>query len=204
MRIGAAVLLFWTMTNAPAAAQWDIGLEVRTMRYHGSSHDTANSGGPETFRPANATAVGLRLERALGQARFGFQASYAGVGLTAAGPGLILTDNSTGQLIEGQLLLNFRVVGIGSSGAIRAELGPSLHLWKSDQEMRPRAGALGAVAYEWLVVTRLSARSELRGSFRNRGSTQVTCRPNWNGESPGATAWGWDCAIGYKTTLTAG
>src|SRR5207249_9324147 len=109
MRIGAAVFLFWTMTNAPAAAQWDIGLEVRTMRYHGSSHDTANSGGPETFRPANATAVGLRLERALGQARFGFQASYAGVGLTAAGPGLILTDNSTGQLIEGQLLLNFRV-----------------------------------------------------------------------------------------------
>jgi hypothetical protein len=165
MRIGAAVLLFWTITNAPAAAQWDIGLEVRTMRYRGSSHDTANSGGPETFRPANATAVGLRLERALGQARFGFHASYAGVGLTAAGPGLILTDNSTGQLIEGQLLLNFRVVGIGSSGAIRAELGPSLHLWKSGDENRTRLGGVTALAYEWPVTRRFSGAIRLEGIF---------------------------------------
>ncbi len=165
MRIGAAVLFFWTMTNAPAAAQWDVGLEVRTMRYRGSSHDTANSGGPETFRPANATAVGLRLERALGQARFGFQASYAGVGLTAAGPGLILTDNSTGQLIEGQLLLNFRVVGIGSSGAIRAELGPSLHLWKSADENRTRLGGVTALAYEWPVTRRFSGAIRLESIF---------------------------------------
>src|SRR3989442_14348276 len=95
MRIGAAVLLFWTMTNAPAAAQWDIGLEVRTMRYHGSSHDTANSGGPETFRPANATAVGLRLRPALGQARFGCQTPYARVGLSGTGPGIYMNGNPT-------------------------------------------------------------------------------------------------------------
>ena len=165
MRIGAAVLLFWTFTAAPAAAQWDIGLEIHTMRYRGSSHDTANSGGPETFRPANATAVGLRLERALGQARFGLQVSYASVGLTAAGPGLILTDNSTGQLIEGQLLLNFRVVGIGSSGAIRAELGPSLHLWKSGDENRTRLGGVTALAYEWPVTRRFSGAIRLEGIF---------------------------------------
>ena len=85
------------------------------------------------------------------------------MGLTAAAPHLTLTDNSVGQLVEGQLLVNFQVVGIGSSGAIRAELGPSLHLWKSDQEMRPRAGALGAVAYEWLVVSRLSGAIRVEG-----------------------------------------
>lgn len=165
MRIGAAVLLLWTITTAPATAQWDIGFEIRTMRYRGSSHDTANSGGPETFRPANGTAVGLRLERALGQARLGFQASYASVGLTAAGPGLILTDNSTGQLIEGQLLLNVRVVGIGSSGAIRAELGPSLHLWKSGDENRTRLGGVTALAYEWPVTRRFSGAIRLEGIF---------------------------------------
>lgn len=164
MRIGA-LLLFLVVTTAPAAAQWNVGLEFRTMHFHGSSHDTANSGGPETFRPANATAIGLRLERVLGRARFGFQASYAGVGLTAAGPGLILTDNSTGQLLEGQLLLNFQVVGIGSSGAIRAEVGPSLHLWKSGDENRKRLGGATALAYEWPVARRFSGSIRLEGVF---------------------------------------
>jgi len=93
----------------------------------------------------------------------GLQASYGNVGLTATGPGLTLIDNSTGQLIEGQLVVNFRVVGIGSSGAIRAELGPSLHLWKSGDENRTRVGALGALAYEWPVAKRFSGAIRLEG-----------------------------------------
>jgi len=76
---------------------------------------------------------------------------------------LILTDNSTGQLIEGQLLLNFRVVGIGSSGAIRAEVGPSLHLWKSGDENRTRLGGVTALAYEWPVTKRFSGAIRLEG-----------------------------------------
>jgi hypothetical protein len=95
----------------------------------------------------------------------GLRASYASVGLTAAGPGLILTDNSTGQLLEGHLLVNFRVVGIGSSGAIRAELGPSLHLWKSADENRTRAGGVGALAYEWPVAQRFSGAVRLEGTI---------------------------------------
>src|SRR5437773_725777 len=160
---GIAVLVLVAVTTAPAAAQWNIGFEISTTHYRGSARDTANSGSPESFRPANATLWGARIDRVVGRARVGVQAAYARLGLTGAGQGLVVTDNSTGRLLEGQVLVNFQVVGIGSSGAIRAELGPSLHLWKSDQEMRPRAGALGAVAYEWLVVSRLSGAIRVEG-----------------------------------------
>jgi len=83
----------------------------------------------------------------------------------AAGPGLVLIDNSTGQLLEGQLLANFQVVGIGSSGAIRAEVGPSLHLWKSGDELRSRAGAVAAAAYEWPVTNRFAGAIRLEGTM---------------------------------------
>src|SRR6267378_264389 len=161
--VALLVLVAVTTSPAPAAAQWDIGFEISATHYRGSSHDTTGGGGPSTFRPANGTNVGFRVDRALGRARLGLQASYASVGLTAAGPGLTLTDNSTGQLLEGKLLVNFQVAGIGSSGAIRAELGPSLHLWKSGDEVRRRAGATAATAYEWPVAQRLSGAIRLEG-----------------------------------------
>ena len=163
MRGSLALLVLVAVTTVPATAQWDIGFEISTTHYRGSSHDSAGSGGPSTFRPANATTFGLRVDRAIGGARLGLQASYAGVGLTAAGPGLTLIDNSAGHLLEGQLLLNFQVAGIGSSGAIRAEVGPSLHLWKSGEELRSRAGAVAAAVYEWPVTNRFSGAIRLEG-----------------------------------------
>ena len=163
MRMGAALLSFAALTSAPAAAQWGVGLEISTTHYRGSSHAATDSGGPTTLRPANATTLGLRVERSIGRARLGLQASYARVGLTAAAPNLTLTDNSVGRLFEGQLLLNFRVVGIGSSGAVKLELGPSLHLWKAEDEVRSRAGAVAAAAYEWPVANRFSGAIRLEG-----------------------------------------
>src|SRR3989442_13088227 len=167
MRVGVALLFLVAVTTppAPVAAQWDIGFEISTTRYRGSSHDTTGSNSPLTLRPANATNVGLRVDRAIGRARLGLRASYASVGLTAAGPGLVLIDNSTGQLLEGQLLANFQVVGIGSSGAIRAEVGPSLHLWKSGDELRSRTRALDAAAYDRPGTNRFSGAIRLEGTL---------------------------------------
>jgi hypothetical protein len=164
MRCGMALLVLVAVTTAPLTAQWHVGFEISTTRYRGSSRDTANSGGPSTFRPADATQLGVRVDRAVGRARLGLRASYASVGLTAAGPGLTLIDNSTGRVLEGQLLANFQVVGIGSSGAIRAEVGPSLHLWKSGDELRSRTGAVAAAAYEWPVSNRFSGAIRFEGT----------------------------------------
>ena len=144
MRGGVALLVLVVGPAAPATAQWHIGLELSTTHYRGSSHVRTDTGGPTTIRPANATTFAIRVNRGIGRARLGMQASYARVGLTVAAPDLTLTDNSVGRLFEGQLLLNFRVVGIGSSGAVKLELGPSLHLWKAEDEVRSRAGAVGS------------------------------------------------------------
>ena len=163
MRGGVLLLALVAVTATPAAAQWGVGFEISTTHYRGSSRAATDSGGPTTLRPANATSFGVRLDRAIGRARLGLQASYAHVGLTAAAPDLTLTDNSAGQLFEGQLLVNFRVGGIGSSGAVKLELGPSLHLWKSEDETRSRAGAVAAAAYEWPVASRLSGAIRIEG-----------------------------------------
>ena len=156
MRVGAALLLFLIAIAANGAAQWTVGFEMSTTHYRGTSRAVADSTGSPTLRPANATTFGVRVDRNIGRARIAVQSSYAKVGLAAAAPDLALIDNSSGQVLEGQLLLNFQVVGIGSSGAVRMEVGPSLHLWEGVDESRTRVGAVVASAYEWAVATRLT------------------------------------------------
>jgi hypothetical protein len=163
MRVRAAVLIFMAVIALPVAAQWNVGLEINATHYRGSSRAATDSSGPTRVRPADATAFGVRVDRVIRRARLGLQVSYATVGLTASAPNLILTDNSSGEVFEGQLLLNFQVAGIGSSGAVRMELGPSLHLWKAESESRSRAGAVAAAAYEWPVANRFSGAIRLEG-----------------------------------------
>lgn len=163
MRVRAAVLVFMAVIAVPVAAQWNVGLEINATHYRGSSRAATDSSGPTRVRPADATTFGVRVDRVIRRARLGLQISYATVGLTASAPDLILTDNSSGEVFEGQLLLNFQVAGIGSSGAVRMELGPSLHLWKAESESRSRAGAVAAAAYEWPVANRFSGAIRLEG-----------------------------------------
>jgi hypothetical protein len=163
MRVRAAVLVFMAVITVPVAAQWNVGLEINATHYRGSSRAATDSSGPTRLRPANATTLGVRVDRAIRRVRLGLQVSYATVGLTAAAPKLSLTDNSSGEVFEGQLLLNFQVAGIGSSGAVRMELGPSLHLWKAESESRSRAGGVAAVAYEWPVTNRFAGAIRLEG-----------------------------------------
>ena len=163
MRVGAAVLVFMAVIAVPAVAQWNVGFEINATHYRGSSRAANDSSGPTRVQPANGTTFGVRVDRAIGRERLGLQVSYATVGITAAAPDLTLTDNSSGEVLEGQLLLNFQVVGIGSSGAVRMELGPSLHLWKAEHETRSRAGAVAAAAYEWPIANRFSGAIRLEG-----------------------------------------
>ena len=163
MRVRAAVLVFMAVIAVPAAAQWNVAFEINATHDRGSSRAANDSSGPTRVQPANGTTFGVRVDRAIGRERLGLQVSYATVGITAAAPDLTLTDNSSGEVLEGQLLLNFQVVGIGSSGAVRMELGPSLHLWKAEHETRSRAGAVAAAAYEWPIANRFSGAIRLEG-----------------------------------------
>jgi len=163
MRICAlAMLVTLAAVTRPAAAQWYVGLELGAAQYGGSARDT--SGNPHAG-PGGATTVGLRVERSIGRLRGALRLSYGKPGFSVSGEGIRITDKTAGQLIESAALVSFRVGGIGPSGAVRAELGPALHLWKVGDEFRARLGAVGAAAYEWPVAGRFSGAIRLEGAL---------------------------------------
>ena len=43
-------------------------------------------------------------------------------------------------------------------------MGPSLHLWKSGDESRSRAGAVAAATYEWPVSNRVAGAIRFEGT----------------------------------------
>jgi len=161
----AALAALVALPVQAAGGQWSVGLELGAARFGGSAHDTSNGSGPPRWRPGDVPTIGLRVERGLGGGRFGvaLRGSYGKPGLSAIGQGLIVTDKSSGQLIELATLVAVRVGGIGPSGAVRAEIGPALHLWKFGDDMHSGVGALGALAYEWPVAGRLSGAIRLEG-----------------------------------------
>jgi hypothetical protein len=107
--------------------------------------------------------IGVRLERVVGRLGVALRGSMGKVGLVASGDDLAIIDKSAGNLIDVATLVAVRVGGIGPSGAIRAELGPALHLWDLGDEIRSRVEATGALAYEWPVTGRFSGAIRLEG-----------------------------------------
>jgi hypothetical protein len=140
----------------PLAAQWRLGVELASNSYHGSSHDTSSSHVVDEGRPGGGWAIGVSIRREWRRVGTGLRLSYAKPGFAVTGQGIDLTDKTTGRLLELVSMVGTRVGGIGLSGAVRVELGPSLHLWEFDGEIHPRVGATGAVAYEWLVSSRFT------------------------------------------------
>jgi hypothetical protein len=164
MRAFAIVAILLALTAGRALGQWRVGLEIATARYGGSAHDTSNGGGVPTFRPGDATMIGVRLERIMGRLGTALRVSMGTPGLAAYGDGLTVVDKSSGESIEVATFVAVRVGGIGPSGAIRAEIGPALHLWNFGDDLRSRIGALGALAYEWPVAGRFSGAIRLEGT----------------------------------------
>lgn len=145
------------------AAQWQLGFELAANRYQGSAHDTSSSHVVSEGRPGGGPTFGVLISRKWHRVGATLRVSYANPGFTVEGNDVSVTDKTTGRLVELASLLNTRVGGIGPSGAIRAELGPALHLWDFDGEFRTRVGAVGAAAYEWPVSSRFTGVVRLEG-----------------------------------------
>jgi len=163
MRALALIAFLAALPHRAALGQWYVGLELGSARYGGSARDTSNGTGPPAFRPGDGAMAGVRVGRVMGRFGAALRASIGKPGLAAGDGDLIIIDQSVGQLIEVATFVAVRVGGIGPSGAIRAETGPALHLWKIGDEIRSRIGAVGAVAYEWPVAARFSGAIRLEG-----------------------------------------
>ena len=143
MRALPVLWLLYLVATKTLTAQWHVGIELATTRYGGSARDTSAAHLASQGRPGDATAIGIRLDKRARHLGVAVRAAYAVPGFAIAGSDINATDKSTGDLIEFAALLSTRVGGVGSSGAIRAELGPSLHLWRFDDDFRTRVSALG-------------------------------------------------------------
>jgi hypothetical protein len=159
------VLLGSTATASRVAAQWHVGLELAATRFGGSAHDTSRGHVASNGRPGNAAMLGLRLGRDGRQFGIAVRGAYGNTGLTVTGQDISVTDKSTGRLVELTAAFRIRVGGIGPSGVVRAELGPALHLWDFDGDIRSRLGAVGAAAYEWPVAGGFSGAIRLEGAL---------------------------------------
>ena len=163
MRTLSAALVLLAATAHAVSAQWHIGLELAATGYGGSSHDTSNSHVASEGRPGDATAVTVRISRTWRRYGVALRASYAKPGLAVTGQDINLTDKTTGDLLEIGPVLITRVGGIGPSGAVNVEIGPALHLWNLDGDVRDRVSCLAALAYEWPVAGRFLGSVRVEG-----------------------------------------
>jgi hypothetical protein len=109
-----------------------------------------------------------------------------------------ITDKTTGRLVEAASLLSTQVGGIGSSGAIRAELGPALHLWDFDGEVRTRVGVVGAAAYEWPVSSRFTGAVRLEGILSPSWFNATDVPPEFERR----VTWRYGMSVGLRYRLT--
>jgi hypothetical protein len=157
-----ALALMSAVQPAAAAAQWRVGLELMAARYGGTARDTTNTAGT-TLNPGATTMLGARLDRTSGRWSLGLKIAYGKTGIRGAAGPISLTDKGIGDLIEADVLVGFQVGGIGSSGAVKVELGPALPLWDNGEGFRLRFAPLGAAAYEWEIAGRLTGALRLEG-----------------------------------------
>jgi len=164
MRTIAVAALLLTLPAGTVRSQWWVGVEVGSPHYRGSSRDTSTGGGPR-LRPGDGTTVAFRVDRRFGRVGVAVRASFGKPGIVGDQGPVAVMDKSTGQVVEVATLVAVRVGGIGPSGAVRAEVGPALHLWNIDDDVRSRVSALGALAYEWPLAGRCSGAIRLEGTL---------------------------------------
>lgn len=178
------------------AAQWSVGAEISASRYGGSSHDTSGTHAAPEGRPGDATVLHLRVEHRWRRFGIAIRAGTSKPGLAITGQGVNVTDKTSGRLIEAAALASTRVGGIGSSGAVRLELGPALHLW-SFEDTRSRLGATGALAYEWLVAGRFTGAVRLEGMISPSWFDQGDTPPEFERRA----TWRYNVGLGLRYRL---
>lgn len=188
-----AVLVMLGTGSRAAEGQWRIGLELMNSYYKGSAVDT--SGNPHA-RPGNALMPTLQVDTRIKNALVAVRLAYGNPGLSLTGEGLTITDGSHDYLLEGMGTVGFRVGGLGSSGAIRIEVGPSLHLWKVTDETRTRLGGLVGAAYEWPVSERFTGAVRVESIFSKSWFDETDLPSEYRRQA--TWRYGWGVGLRYR------
>src|SRR5262245_63647029 len=185
--VGFGFLLAMMGVARAAASQWRIGLELMNTYYSGSAVDT--SGNPHA-RPGNGLMPTLHLDTRIAGARVTLRMSYGKPGLSLTGQGVTITDRTSDKLFEWTGAVGFRVGGIGPSGAIVVDVGPTLHLWKATPETRTRVGGLVAGSYEWPVSERFSGAIRIESILSKSWFDETDLPPEYRRQANWRFGWG--------------
>ena len=126
--------------------------------------------------------------------------SYSKTGFAVAGGGVNVSDRTTGQLFDVSAVVSTRVGGIGPSGAVKVEVGPALHLWNIDGDVRKRIGPLAAVAYDWSVAGRLLGTVRLEGALSRSWFDPGDVPPEYERRA----TWRYGVGLGLRYRLSGG
>ena len=188
-----SVLLIAGISSSPAAGQWRLGLELMNSYYRGSAVDT--SGNPHV-RPGNALMPTLHLDTRINSVRVALRMSYGNPGLSLTGQGVTITDRSSDELFEATGTVGFHVGGIGPSGAVVVDVGPSLHVWKATPETRTRVGGLVAGTYEWPVTERFTGAIRIEGIVSKSWFDETDLPPEYRRQA--TWRYGWGLGLRYR------
>ena len=100
------------------------------------------------------------------------------------------------ELFEWTGTVGFRVGGIGPSGAIVVDLGPTLHLWKSTPETRTRVGGLLAGTYDWAVSERFSGAIRIESILSKSWFDEADLPPEYRRQV--TWRYGWGVGLRYR------
>ena len=157
----------------PLTAQWGFALDLQRSAYGGASKDTTSGGPGGSFRPGNAQAVTLRLERRLGRATAGLGARYIRAALVLDAQDVYIGLRREFSAFEAFPELRVRVARSKLGAALELYGGAVIGVW-AFQDLGARAvpGATAGVAGEFPIFDLLTVSLRIGGSvmrsvFRN-------------------------------------
>jgi len=150
---------------SPLTAQWGVALDLQRSAYGGASKDTTSGGPGGSFRPGNALAVTLHLDRRLGPATVGLGARYVRSALVLDASDVYVGLRGELSAFEALPELRVRVARTQHGAALELYGGAVIGVW-AFQDLGARAvpGATAGIVGEFPIFDRLTASLRIGGS----------------------------------------
>ena len=149
----------------PLTAQWGVALDLQRSAYGGASKDTTGGGPGGSFRPGNAQAVTLRLERRLGRATVGLGARYIRSAVVLDAQDVYVGLRGEFSALEALPEVRMRVARSRRGAALELYGGAVIGVWTfEDLGARAIPGATAGVVGEFPIFNRLTVMLRIGGS----------------------------------------
>lgn len=145
--------------NRPAVlqGQWGLALEAQRAAFGGTSRDTSAGGRNQSFRPAGALGVTVRIDHDIGRIAVSLGVRYLRSAILLDTPDLFIGLQDDFVAIEAAPEIRVRIVRTAAGVSVHLYGGPVIGVWMfSDLGARGVPGGIAGLAAEFPVVERLA------------------------------------------------